>query len=268
VRSFLAPSLAVSLTACQVVTGSFDVGDAGSTSSSGGSSGAGTCGGATCAPSQRCDNGQCCPVAAGGGTCDVFPACGCSASENCARINGAAELCVPGGAVPDLGDCTDSTNCRVGLTCSDGVCDPPCDGVCVAANYDCLTQGIRTADGGVEWLGYSVCEPHCNPVSPHTGDATHALCGPRQRCDLNSTGNGDTYCDYPAGSGIQGMACTAHRDCAAGYDCIIPASGPPICAQYCSGVDAGVGTCPNATLTCLGFKTPLYDRAQQIGTCQ
>jgi hypothetical protein len=237
-------------------------GDAGPGASEGGA-----CGGQTCGTSEQCDNGQWCPVAPGGGSCVVFPSCGCSATENCARINGAPEACVQGGSVAALGNCDDVTNCRPGLLCADYVCNPPCDGTCATANYQCVPQSRSLADGGAQALGYSVCEPHCNPVTltPQTGDATHAACGTGQRCNASSTGNGTTYCTYGPGTGAQGAACTSRPDCAAGYDCVFPKTGGGRCERYCDY--GGTTDCPTGT-TCQALLTALYDGKQQIGVCQ
>jgi hypothetical protein len=120
------------------------------------------------------------------------------------------------------------------------------------------------ADGGAETLGYSVCEPHCNPVAPQTADATHAQCGPGQRCDLNpSFSGGVTYCASSAGTGTQGTACSTSYDCAAGYVCHHPPGSSLRCVQFC---DVGVtGSCPGA-LTC--YTLNQFDRAQAIGVCE
>jgi hypothetical protein len=210
------------------------------------------------------DHGQC-PVAPGGGSCVVYPACGCSANENCARINGGPEECVTAGTAAGLGSCVDETDCRPGLLCADNVCDPPCSGSCPTANFDCLAQDRALPDGGDEALGYSVCEPHCNPVAPQTGDGTHAACGQGQRCDPSSSGNGVTVCNYPAGSGVQGTACSSRHDCAPGYDCHSPEGQSSRCERYC---DYGAAaTCPGGT-TCFGFPMPLFDRSQPVGLCE
>jgi hypothetical protein len=229
----------------------------------------GTCGGATCATSERCENGQCCPVVPGDGGCVVFPSCGCTADQNCARIGGGPEQCVAGGTALALQNCGDSTECRPGLLCADNLCDPPCDGVCTTANYYCLPQDYWSGDGGLEPLGYSVCEPHCNPVAALITDGSHAPCNPGQRCDVNPNGNGVTYCNYPAGGGIQGAACSTSYDCAANYVCTAPQDGslaPGNCQAYCDL--GGATTCPSGT-TCQAFSPKArYDRNVEVGSCQ
>jgi hypothetical protein len=219
--------------------------------------------GYVCAPVDSGSPDGGCPAAAGGGSCVVVPACGCPANENCARINGAPEACVAAGSAGALGSCNDVTNCQPGLQCADYVCDPPCNGPCPTPNYDCLTQVHPLADGGTETLGYRVCEPHCNPVAPQTADATHAQCGPGQRCDLNPSLNGGvTYCTSPAGTGTQGTACNTSYDCAAGFVCHRPPGLSLRCVQFCY---VGGASCPNG-LTC--FTQNEFDRAQAIGVCE
>ena len=127
---------------CQLVTGSFDVSssaagdggsDGGAVDAADGSSGAGESGsdGATCGP------------APGGGSCVVYPPCGCPPDQKCVRVNGSAESCVANGSVPALGDCVDDTNCQHGLVCSEGVCVPICavdGGSCAVTSYVCVYQ--------------------------------------------------------------------------------------------------------------------------------
>jgi hypothetical protein len=224
------------------------------------------CDGATCTTSEQCDNGQCCPVAPGDGSCFVFPSCGCSAGEKCVRNSGGPEQCVTSGTEIALQSCGDSTECGPGLLCADSVCDPPCDGPCTKANYSCLAQNLRSANGGLEALGYSVCEPHCNPGSALVADGSHAPCNPGQRCDVNADGTGDTYCTSPAGGATQGMACSTSYECAANYVCVVADGGSGLCEEYCEL--GGPMNCPGGT-TCRVFSLkPLYDRNLQVGSCQ
>jgi hypothetical protein len=236
-------------------------GDSDSPSSSGG-----MCNGATCSPSERCDNGQCCPAAPGDGGCFVFPSCGCSAGENCVRIGGGPEQCVGGGTAIALQTCGDSTGCQPGLLCADYLCDPPCNGSCTKANYSCRAQSQQYSDGGLEALGYSVCEPHCNPPSAQVADGAHAPCLPGQRCDADPNGSGDTYCTTPAGAGTQGAPCTTSYECAANYVCVAQEGGSGSCETYCEL--GGAMTCPSGT-TCQAFSPKArYDRNIQVGSCQ
>jgi hypothetical protein len=226
----------------------------------------GTCDGATCTASQQCDKGQCCPVAPGGGSCFVFPSCGCSTGENCVRSGGGPEQCVPVGTAIALESCGDSTECGPGLLCADSLCDPPCDGSCAKANYSCIPQNQRSGDGGLEALGYGVCEPHCNPVAALVTDGAHAPCNPGQRCDVNPDGNGETYCTSPSGGATQGMACSTSNDCAANYVCVVADGGSGSCEAYCDL--GGALTCPSGT-QCHAF-TPKarYDRTLEVGSCE
>jgi hypothetical protein len=236
-------------------------------SSDSGSSSGGTCGGATCAAAQQCDNGQCCPMAPGGGSCDVFPPCGCAVDENCARIGGAPEKCVAAGTVAVLGNCQDTSDCRAGLVCADTLCEPPCAGTCPTEAFDCLAQRHSFSDGGVEALGFSACEPHCNPVFPQNADALHVACSAAERCEVSSNGDGITYCDYPAGSGTQGSACSKQSECATGYHCFVPEGGSGVCERYCHLGGGFNVSCATGT-TCQSLPTATYDRTLPIGVCQ
>jgi hypothetical protein len=191
------------------------------------------------------------------------------ADENCARTGAAAEKCVAAGTVAALDHCQDTSDCRPGLVCADTLCDPPCGGTCPTDTSECLVQYELLDDGGVVPLGYSVCEPHCNPVFPTTTDQTHIACGQGQRCELSHRLTGVTYCDYPAGPGTQGMACSKPSDCASGYDCLIAddAGGSGVCERYCHLGGGGNASCSSGT-TCQALPTTLYDGALPIGVCQ
>lgn len=204
-----------------------------------------------------------CQAAPGGGTCTVFPPCGCSAAQNCARINGAPEVCVANGKWSQLQNCISTADCQHGLVCAHGVCERPCatNGDC-ANNYVCFAQLGPAAEGVTPPpLGYNACEPHCNPVYPSTNDATHVGCGASQRCQMVYDALGGTYCVYPTGGLGQGASCASSTDCKAGYDCLFTTAWT--CLQYCR-----VGQFDCLTGTCGPTNPPAYDRNTQIGVCQ
>jgi hypothetical protein len=128
-----------------------------------------------------------------------------------------------------------------------------------ATNWACLSQSIGTTS-----LGYSVCDPHCNPVATFTSDGTHQGCSTGQRCDPLFNVAGQTFCSSPAGAGLQGATCTTNADCAANYLCTAPSGQATTCRQFCR---VGFSDCLGG-LTCYAFTTPEYDGSQQIGVCQ
>jgi hypothetical protein len=210
-----------------------------------------------------------CPAPFGGGTCDVFPPCGCSPTQNCARLFCAPEKCVPNGFKPLGASCTNTADCQHGLVCADGVCDPLCAKASdCGTNYVCFKQQGPCGEGIMSQLGYAACEPHCNPVFPFTTDATHIACGVGQRCDFFS--GGTSVCSSPAGSFGKGASCVpgvphdgigSRNDCQAGLDCLGPMGGPYTCKQYCR---VGFSDCAG---TCLSFATKQYDGNTEIGVC-
>jgi hypothetical protein len=226
-----------------------------------------------CPSSQQCFSGQCCPVPLGRGSCDVYPECGCSQSQNCARVDAGPEECVSNGGIPPLGNCLSTQDCQHGLTCAEGVCKPLCDSnllIC-QMNYVCLLQ-VLEQNGQSVWAGYDVCEPHCSPVFPVQTDSSHAGCGNAQTCVLtfdSAQSQWFTYCLNSTGSGLQGEPCTYDNDCAAGYTCITwtTVSKPSTCQQYCR---IGLSDC--RTGSCVAFSTPAYDTNgtfnQQLGFCE
>jgi hypothetical protein len=219
-----------------------------------------------CTDGQACFEGQCCAPPPGNGLCDVYPECGCSASQNCVRVNGGAEACVANGNVSELGVCTDSTNCAHGLACSDLVCDPTCatQSNCLA-NFLCV-QEERPEDGGAVELGYGACAPHCNPVQPFTADSAHVACGSGERCDPYFDAQGYTKCEGSSGTLGQGESCTSDTACAAGFDCTAPTGQSNTCRHFCR-YDYAPSDCA-AGLTCAAFTTAQYDGTVQIGVCQ
>jgi hypothetical protein len=173
------------------------------------------------------------------------------------------------GSTPELGNCGFQYNCRRGLLCSSGVCLEPCaadatptQGTC-AANYDCYEEYFNGVD-----LGYGACQPHCDPVSPTTSDATHAACGADQNCEIDFDNKGDTYCLSPAGSLGAGATCAAPTDCKAGYFCTNCGStgctmtGTHRCQQYCR-----IGHSDCTAGMCESFMVPRFDGTQEIGLC-
>jgi hypothetical protein len=224
-----------------------------------------------CAATEQCSDGHCCPVPLGKGVCDISPACGCSAAQNCARIDAGPEECVANGGIGQMGDCLSATDCEHGLTCAAGVCEPPCDGQAeCATNYLCLEEDQTTQGGQTLDLGYAACEPHCNPVFPSQADASHLVCGTDQRCALYSPAQGQwvTYCANSTGVLGQGAQCTYDSDCLSGYDCVYHSTGTSgACQQFCR-----IGFSDCVTGSCDEFTPPAYDTNgsynQEIGFCQ
>jgi Stigma-specific protein, Stig1 len=221
-----------------------------------------------CSSGEMCLAGQCCAPPPGAGVCNVYLGCGCSTAENCARVDGGPEECVPNGNVTQLGVVTDSTNCAHGLVDSEGVCVPACltQANCLS-NYVCLAQQRDTADAGVP-LGYSACAPHCNPVSPLSTDSTHVACGAGERCEPFGNTQGETTCERSTGTFGQAVACPSMSDfsCAAGYACVNYGDlGTYYSEKYCrTTTDCLAGSC--AALSHGG--QPVLDLSTPLGACQ
>jgi hypothetical protein len=115
---------------------------------------------------------------------------------------------------------------------------------------------------GMRPLGYSACEPHCNPVFPFMADGTHVACAQSERCQLGYDMQGNTFCQWPTGMLGQSATCVpAQTSCAARYDCVN--TGTWKCAQYCR-----VGQSDCGGFTCFAFGMPQYDGNTEIGICQ
>jgi hypothetical protein len=221
----------------------------------------------TCTTGGDCWNGQCCyPSTEGGGfgngVCVVYPGCGCPSGQMCTRKAAGPEQCVPNGTTPANGTCVDTYQCEPNFACTGGYCQPMCiTNTNCAANWACLPQFW----GGQTFLGYSACDPHCNPVASSTSDSTHQGCITGQRCDPLFNAAGQTTCNSPAGTGVQGSACTppTSANCAPNYDCVSPGGQSYRCEQYCR-----IGFSDCLTGSCTAYTTPQYDNTQEIGVCQ
>jgi len=205
--------------------------------------------------------GQCCGSPPGGGTCVVATQCGCPANQKCSRDGNVPETCVDVGTAPAAADCTFDSDCQAGYECANGLCEALC-GSC-PANWECLPYFGENVDGGSAMLGYSVCEPHCNPVTPFTPDNIHEACGSGQRCNVSVLNASATYCSQPAGAGVRGTPCTENANCAAGYVCVTPPGKASQCEQYCV-----VGLYACFPLSCTSLSPELHDGTTQIGVCQ
>lgn len=237
-------------------------------SSSGGGSGvdagadAATCGGG-CGPG-LCLGGQCCyPTTEGTGACVIYPECGCPSGEMCVNGTGGNQ-CVPDGNTPAYGQCQSPSSCQPNLACSGGLCEGMC-----ATNADCPTGWACLMQyAGASYLGYSACSPHCNPVASFTSDATHEGCvNGVQRCDPLFNSQGQTSCDAPAGTGVQGSPCTTNADCAPNFGCVAPGGQSSRCEQFCD-IGGGFPQQCSGGLACAAFTTAQYEGTQEIGVCQ
>ncbi len=249
-------------------------------------SGTSSCVGGSCVVS--CNNGYvtlgaannyCCPNKPfGKGICDVSPECGCDANQNCTRLSGAPESCVPDGTAPPGESCNTTNDCSHGLVCADLVCDPLCIGTCPETNYQCLLQFYAQgyADGsygggGGTYLGYGACKAHCNPANSAGMDTLHAACtGSGQRCEpmYDQAAPGRTYCASSHGTGTRGTGCptTGGGDysCAPNYVCVQFSTTNAQCEPFCH---VGTSECAPFSLTCNAFSPAAYDGNQQLGYC-
>jgi hypothetical protein len=222
--------------------------------------------GTVCTDNKVCSSSNCeCPVPAGGGTCDVFPLCGCMPGEACIQLVGAAESCHPPGTVQPYQTCKADTDCILGYGCVDAECKPFC-----AHDMDCMgtTQHCRAVElNNMPVKGENICAVHCNIVT-NAPDALHDGCSANNRCLWFDYANGITDCYdaayYPIGAGTQDVACTDLTQCANGFTCINSK-----CAAICR---AGSGAdCKNG-YSCKSFSPKGYDALpdgtkEEIGYC-
>jgi len=219
------------------------------------------CTGTKCLPNVGADAGvSTCPTPAAGGTCNVFPACGCPTGQACSPNTQATGLkCVPAGSLGEGADCT-SGECASGFGCFGDVCKRYCqlDSDCPAVDsaHSCVQTNWSP---GVEMLGVLVCVSVCDPVSPQNPRSPLSACPVGFGCSSWGTSlPGATDCEPQSGTGITGSACATDGDCVPGYYC----SNGNVCVKYCYTV----ADCPTGT-TCVSFSTPNYAGTTQVNHC-
>lgn len=175
---------------------------------------------------------------------------GCKNDGACAQA-GAGAKCLNGSCVLPENQCSDTTQCRTGLKCVDGVCTPSCaGGVPCPIGYSCDTaRGVCTGNptpcgGGNACTGDTTCvEDHCVQKCDAQGRCPGMLvcvnggCMPDEKpqfvCDVE--GQQDKC--------AQGSICL-HHSCYLGCDAD---AGPDACKaadtfNICKSVQTGSGT--------------------------
>jgi hypothetical protein len=197
------------------------------------------------------------PCALGdGGSCTVFPQCGCAPGESCDVATTAGSTgCRPVGSTPNWNACSNAS-CTVGSTCvvAWGVCAPFCAGDSDCSGHDCVS----------EFPASRVCSSLCDPVSPQSSAMPYTACGLGVGCQPLFGTNGASYCTSSVDSnGTQGASC-ASRNCATGFLCVNNQ-----CRKAChagSKVDCTVGlVCAQLTSPVDG--SPVFVGSSALGYC-
>ena len=227
-----------------------NTGGSGGAGGTGGSGGAGGGGGST----------GTCPPPEAGGTCNVFPACGCPAGQVCYPNTKATGLkCFPSGGLADGTDCSTGDLCASGFGCFGSICKRYCqlDSDCPAVDG---TQSCNQTywDSVNTIAGVSICSRVCDPVNPQSPRSPLLACPVGFGCSSMDIYPGASDCELQLGFGIAGSVCSTDADCIPGYYC----SGGGSCIKYCfTSVDCPVG------LTCHTFSTPEYAGTKSVGYC-
>ena len=217
------------------------------------------CNGTKCLPPSA-DAGSC-PTPAAGGTCNVFPACGCPTGQVCYPNTQATGLkCYPSGSLGEGADCTNGA-CASGFGCFGDVCKTYCqlDSDCPAV--DSARTCVQTYWDSVNMIaGVSACARVCDPVSPQNPRNPLLACPVGFGCSSWGTSYpGATDCvPQQSGTGIAGAVCATDADCTPGYYC----SNGGTCFKYCYTV----ADCPTGKL-CKYPSTPIYAGTTQVGYC-
>jgi len=128
------------------------------------------------APDARTPDGQACPPPAAGGTCNVFPSCGCPAGRVCYPNTQATGLtCVTTAGLGEGAACN-GKGCADGFGCFGGVCKVYCQ-----SDSDCPAVDSVRACHSTYWdsdntiAGVSVCTRVCDPVSQPTAGLSRRI---------------------------------------------------------------------------------------------
>ena len=227
-----------------------NTGGSGGAGGTGGSGGAGGGGGST----------GTCPPPEAGGTCNVFPACGCPAGQVCYPNTKATGLkCFPSGGLVDGTDCSTGDLCASGFGCFGSICKRYCQ-----LDSDCPAVDGAQSCNQTYWdsvntiAGVSICSRVCDPVNPQSPRSPLLACPVGFGCSSMDIYPGASDCELQLGFGIAGSVCSTDADCIPGYYC----SGGGSCIKYCfTSVDCPVG------LTCHTFSTPEYAGTKSVGYC-
>jgi hypothetical protein len=244
-------------TGTSCIADSSGTGGAGGRSDAGAGGAGGAAGGAT-GTGTSADAGVCPPPAAGG-TCNVFPACGCPAGTVCYPKNMTAGLaCYPTAGLGEGAACDDM--CAAGLGCFGSVCKPYCQ-----SDSDCPLIDSARSCKATYWddtntiAGVFVCVRVCDPVSPQNPRSPLLACPAGFGCSsAGTTLPGASNCIEQPGTGVTDSACSSSEDCTPGYYC----SNGGTCIRYCYTA----ADCP-AGVSCISFSTPSYAGTVEVKHC-
>jgi hypothetical protein len=215
-------------------------------------------------PDARTPDGrpQACPTPAAGGTCNVFPSCGCPTGQVCYPDTPSTGLkCFPSTGLGEGADCTSGGGmCADGFGCFGGVCKNYCqsDSDCPAVDTARACLPTVWSSTGADILGVSVCARVCDPVSPQNPRSPLLACPVGFGCDSGDSFPGVSGCRRQSGTGVEGSACLAANDCVPGYYCSLG----NVCMKFCfANADCPAGT------TCNPFSPLNYAGTTQVGYC-
>jgi hypothetical protein len=193
-----------------------------------------------------------------GGTCNVFPACGCPTGQVChADIEATGLACTANGTLADGADCSSAQVCASGLGCFGSMCSRYCDYDWDCPAVDTVQSCVQTTwSSGNSISGVSVCARVCDPVSPRSPRSPLLACPAGFGCYSDIYGASD--CQKQAGTGVAGSSCSTDPDCSPGYYCSTSGS----CVKYCfTNANCPIGK------TCNFFSTANYAGSSEVGYC-
>lgn len=201
--------------------------------------------------------GTCSPPS--GSTCQVFPQCGCTGSQNCNVTTTAGKMtCVASGSAGLHETCTATGECKVGFQCIANVCVPFCN-----SDSDCTIPGsprCKNAQylptGGTTPMdvpNLKICLAQCDVLNPTT------VCGAKKTCFFPYSDD-TTECAAAGTSTVKGGCTSNSYACAPGYVCVNTGD----CFKWCRiGFPSD---CPTGR-TCTGFMTAITKGGTEYGVC-
>ena len=143
-----------------------------------------------------------CPPPAAGGTCNVFPACGCPAGQVCYPDTPATGLTCETTAGLGEGAACSGKGCASGFGCFGGVCKRYCQ-----SDSDCPAVDTAQSCDSTYWdstntiAGVSVCSRVCDPVYPQNPRSPLLACPVGFGCLADTVLPGASDCTQQSGTG-------------------------------------------------------------------
>ena len=210
----------------------------------------GTCYRSCSVAESNCPEGTLCMPLGGqsvclSGDCESFYSDDCDDEDKCVPWGNGAHFCVNSGDATEGGECSNHTECDVGLLCIDSQCQRP-DCLVGAEESACdlgqLCESIWADDPSV-----GLCTPGCAAfVEGFCPEGQ--WCSPRERETTLNAIVGECV-ESSGGDHAAFESCSSHEDCQDGLACVpVSEEANMICLPFCDPMEnMGLGACPESS---------------------